>query len=244
VSGRPVRFYFSLRSPYSWLAWHDLRHRDADVARRIDWRPFWEPDEGSRRRLAEAGATFPYTPMSREKHLYMLQDVRRLVRARGLPVGWPVDTAPRWEVPHLAYLWARHRRRGAEFIAAAYRQRWELGNDICDPRVVAGIAAELELDPVALSSAADDESLWTEATGCLLDVCRDQVFGVPYFRYGYDRYWGLDRLPAFVAAVRGTTGEPVGHELAGHEVAGHAVPRTMASAGHRDSDWGHAGGCG
>ncbi|MEK8171043.1 hypothetical protein NKH77_20400 [Streptomyces sp. M19] len=41
--------------------------------------------------------------MSREKHFYILQDVRRLLRDRGLPVAWPVDRDPVWEVPHLAY---------------------------------------------------------------------------------------------------------------------------------------------
>ncbi|MFD3697137.1 hypothetical protein ACFWUZ_13460 [Streptomyces sp. NPDC058646] len=36
---RPPRFYFSLRSPYSWLAYRDLHERHPDVADVLEWRP-------------------------------------------------------------------------------------------------------------------------------------------------------------------------------------------------------------
>src|SRR4030095_2728769 len=47
---QPV-FYFSLRSPYSWLAYRDLLDRYPDVAERVRWEPFWEPDESWRQLL-------------------------------------------------------------------------------------------------------------------------------------------------------------------------------------------------
>src|ERR1700730_17100085 len=102
-SQRPPRFYFSFRSPFSWLAHRDLTTRHAAIAERLEWIPFWEPDETSERQLRDAGGSFCYTPMSRDKHLYILQDVRRLAAQRDLTVTWPVDRSPCWEVPHLAY---------------------------------------------------------------------------------------------------------------------------------------------
>ncbi|MEV6521572.1 DsbA family protein [Longispora sp. NPDC051575] len=219
---RQPRFYFSLRSPYSWLAWHDLVTRYPDVADACDWRPFWEPDQHSERLLTEAGGRFVYTAMSREKHLYILQDVRRLAAGRGLTVAWPADREPVWEVPHLAYLLAERAGRGREFVAAAYRARFGAGRDICDPAVVADLATGLGLDPGELSTAADKPELRATGTGKLRDLHSDGVFGVPYFVRGYDRYWGVDRLPDFVDLVRA--------ELA-------PVPA-------RTTDWGHAGGCG
>lgn len=225
------RFYFSLRSPYSWLAYHDLLGRYPDMAVMLDWRPFWEPDKHGERLLREAGGRFIYTPMSREKHLYILQDVRRLAAARELEVTWPIDRDPCWEVPHLAYLVARGHSLGAEFIDVAYRARWQQGRDICDRGLMGELADELGLDPREATGAADDPELRRQGTLALLDVYQDDVFGVPFFVHHRDKYWGVDRLPPFVAAVRAATEpEPV------------VAPEVTTSV--NSSDAGHAGGCG
>ncbi|MDT9701432.1 2-hydroxychromene-2-carboxylate isomerase [Streptomyces sp. P17] len=226
---RPPRFYFSLRSPYSWLAYRDLLDRHPDTASALEWVPFFEPDELSRKLLAEAGGAFPYTPMSPEKHRYILQDVRRLAAERGLSFSWPVDREPVWEVPHLGYLAAARHGKGAEYIALAQRARWELGLDICDRAVIGGFGAELGLDPEELSCASDDSSLRAAGVRVLLEIQRDGVFGVPFFVDHFDKYWGVDRLPAFVAAL--------------------AAKRAADAVGTPDAspvsvDDGHAGGCG
>ncbi|MEU9113905.1 DsbA family protein [Streptomyces sp. NPDC048483] len=196
------RWYFSFRSPYSWLAHHDLLTHYPDVAEQIDWLPFWEPDEGYRQQLDASDVRLPYVPMSREKHLYILQDVRRLARDRGLANAWPVDRSPRWEVSHLAYLVAEEHGLGREFIAAVYRARWEDGFDICDPEVIGGIGKELGMDPRLLAGACDDPGVRARGELALDAVHRDGVFGVPYFITGFDKFWGVDRLSAFVAALR------------------------------------------
>lgn len=232
---RPPRFYFSLRSPYSWLAYRDLLERYPETAGALEWVPFFEPDELSRKLLAEAGGAFPYTPMSPEKHRYILQDVRRLAGERGLEFRWPVDREPVWEVPHLGYLVAARHGKGAEYIALAQRARWELGLDVCDRAVIGGFGAELGLDAEELASAADDSEVRAEGVRVLLDIQRDGVFGVPFFVDHFDKYWGVDRLPAFAAALaaKSTT------ELVGASGTSGAPTPTPASV-----DDGHAGGCG
>jgi 2-hydroxychromene-2-carboxylate isomerase len=225
------RFYFSLRSPYSWLAYHDLLEGYPDVAAVVDWRPFWEPDEHSERLLSDAGGRFIYTPMSREKHLYILHDVRRLAATRKREMTWPIDRNPCWEIPHLAYLVARSHSLGVEFIDVAYRARWQQGRDICDRRVIGELAEELGLDPHEAIGAADDPELRRLGTLALLDIYRDDVFGVPFFVHRRDKYWGVDRLPSFVAAVR-----------AGTQSEHFSAPELITSV--NSSDAGHAGGCG
>jgi 2-hydroxychromene-2-carboxylate isomerase len=231
---RPPRFYFSLRSPYSWLAYRDLLEHHPRTAAALEWVPFFEPDELSAKMLAEAGGSFPYTPMSAEKHRYILQDVRRLAAARGLSFSWPVDRDPVWEVPHLGYLAAARHGRGPEYIALAARARWELGQDVCDRRTLAGFGAELGLDAEELACASDDPELRAEGVRVLLEIQRDGVFGVPFFVDHYDKYWGVDRLPAFVAALAAKNprqapdpGRPAAPDGAQVHV-----------------DDGHAGGCG
>ncbi|MFG3283174.1 2-hydroxychromene-2-carboxylate isomerase [Streptomyces sp. NPDC048111] len=232
---RTPTFYFSLRSPYSWLAHRDLTREHPDIADAVRWRPFFEPDELSTRLLTEAGGSFPYTAMSRAKHLYVLQDVGRIAKSRGIALRWPVDRDPVWEVPHLAHLVAERAGLGRAYVAAVYRARWEQGRDICDRAVIGGIGAELGLDPAELANACDDPELRAEGVRLLLDVDTDGVFGVPFFVHGFNRFWGLDRLPAFVAHLR-ERGLPAA-----------ALPRPVGAAvglGPGSVDDGHAGGCG
>lgn len=230
---RQPRFYFSLRSPYSWLAYCELMDRHQDVAERVEWRPFWEPDARSSELLAALGGEFPYAAMSRAKHLYILQDVARLAKRLDRSLVWPVDQDPVWEVPHLAYLVAQREGRGREYVAAAYRTRWEEGRNICDPAVIGGLGAELGLDPTELAGAAERPDLREQGSRLLLDVCRDGVFGVPFFVHGFSRFWGLDRLPDFAAHLREQL-PPAG---------GMPEPATAVGLGP-SSDEGHAGGCG
>lgn len=229
AANRP-RLYFNLRSPYSWLTLHDLTTRHPDLVDVLDWRPYWEPDAATAARLTEAGGRFVYTPMSREKHFYVLADIRRLARDRGLRVTWPVDRAPRWEVAHLAYLEAARSSRGVEFAVAVSRARWVDGRDIADPAVVAEIGAAIGLDPDRLVRAAGDAGLISAGTRALLDGYRDGVFGVPFFVSGREKFWGLDRLDAFVRSLRQPTS------------AGQAIAATTVATAV--SDDGHAGGCG
>ncbi|MFD9375447.1 2-hydroxychromene-2-carboxylate isomerase [Streptomyces sp. NPDC059999] len=198
MARRGPRWYFSFRSPYSWMAYRDLVDRHPDVAGRIDWLPFWEPDEPALDELERSNITLPYVPMSKEKHLYILQDVRRLARARGLDMVWPVDPAPHWEVSHLAYLAADRLGAGPEFIAETYRARWELGEDISDPDTMRRIGRTLGLDPEVLARAHEDPTIRASGLDALNSLHRDGVFGVPFFISGFDKFWGVDRLSDFV----------------------------------------------
>jgi len=232
---RPPRFYFSLRSPYSWLAHRDLTARHPRLADTLEWVPFFEPDEWSLKLLDEAGGSFPYSPMSPAKHRYILQDVRRLATERGLSVSWPVDREPVWEVPHLGYLVAARHGMGREYVTLAARARWELGQDICDRSVIGGFGAGLGIDGEELASASDDPEVRAEGVRVLLEIQRDGVFGVPFFVDHYDKYWGIDRLPAFVSALTDRSpglAEPP------------ARPEVPLTEPERSVDDGHAGGCG
>ncbi|GAA2244832.1 2-hydroxychromene-2-carboxylate isomerase [Streptomyces amakusaensis] len=234
---QPPRFYFSLRSPYSWIACRDLVADHPDLAAAVEWRPFWEPDESSAGALAEAGGGFPYVAMSREKHLYILQDVRRLTRARKLEMSWPLDRDPVWEVPHLAWFLAADAGLGREYVELACRARWQEGRDICDPAVVGELGAALGLPADRMAGAALDAGLRARGVSALLDVHRDGVFGVPFFVHRYDKFWGVDRLAEFAETVGGSAGT--------RPAAGRGSDRPdQAGETGGGGDRGHAGGCG
>ncbi|MCP2163192.1 2-hydroxychromene-2-carboxylate isomerase [Goodfellowiella coeruleoviolacea] len=229
---KQLRWYFSLRSPYSWFAYRELLAQHPDVLDAAEWLPVWEPDEWTTRLLADEGVhSLPYTDMSKAKALYILQDTRRLAAARGLSMTWPVDTAPVWEVAHLGYLAALDGNRGREFVAATYRARWEHGRDISDPAVIAEVAAQVGLDAERVAGAHRDPVYRARGVEQLKLVDRQGVFGVPMFLHGRNKFWGVDRLPDFIASVRGS-GLPEPEPVDGPVVLGVGA------------DAGHAGGCG
>lgn len=227
------RWYFSFRSPYSWLAYRDLIDRYPDVADSIEWIPFWEPDSESASMLREAGGNFAYVPMSPEKHRYILQDLRRLAAEREINFRWPVDRDPHWEVAHLGYIVANREGRGRAYVDEVYRSRWELGEDISESEVVAAAAWRAGLDGQLVASAQHDPDVRAEGRDVLLRIDRDGVFGVPFFVSGHDKYWGVERLPSFAAVLRGQVMQQA--PVKGDE------PMFGPLAG---ADCGHAGGCG
>ncbi|QCB92290.1 DsbA family protein [Cellulomonas shaoxiangyii] len=260
MTARPadaVTWWVSLRSPYSWLALHDGQRRHHDLLRTARWRVFFEPDAGLRAEAEAAGVTFPYTPMSRAKHLYILRDVARLAAARGLTPTWPLDRAPDWTVPSLAVLAAgaghcpggpggpdrsdADGRDGEECARALVlrltRARWQEGRDIADREVVRRCAQEVGLPP-AVADASTDPRWRAAGLDELRAVERDGVFGVPYVRVGREPFWGVDRLPAATdALLRARAADPA---RAAPDGAAASVP---AGAGAAAPD-GHAGGCG
>ncbi|WP_159943619.1 MULTISPECIES: 2-hydroxychromene-2-carboxylate isomerase [unclassified Nocardiopsis] len=198
---KPPRLYFAFRSPFSWMALRRLEELYPEAVDQVEYRPFWEPDEDLLGRLRAGGGEFLYTPMSKAKHLYILYDTKRLAASFGYTMSWPVDVDPWWEVPHLAWLHARREGRAREFYRAVTEARWERGENVCDPAVVRDLAASVGLDGATAAAAASDPDLREEGLRALHDLYQDDVFGVPYFRVGRHRFWGLDRLEAFTDAL-------------------------------------------
>lgn len=199
------RFYFSFRSPYSWLASRLLKDKYGLDHTRLEYIPSWEPDEITLQLLKERGGKVLYPSMSREKHLYILQDIKRMASHLGYSMTWPVDHQPWWELPNLAYLAARQQGRGREFFWSVYRARWEEGRDICSPEIIRALAKELDFDPDTIISAPENPALRQEGAEALLRCYRDGVFGVPFFILGYEKFWGVDRVDMFVAALNRST---------------------------------------
>ena len=102
----------------------------------------------------------------------------------------------------LAWLYARAAGRSWPFYDAIVEARWGRADDICDPRVIAEAARTADLDPEATLTAADDPAVRAEAVDCLYAAYRDDIFGIPYLKWGHQRFWGLDRVDTFLNAWR------------------------------------------
>ncbi|MER7751415.1 DsbA family protein [Kitasatospora sp. NPDC097643] len=236
---RRPRVYFSFRSPYSWMALDQLERRFPQAPELIDYYPFWEPDEGILKALHGRDAEVLYTPMSKAKHLYLLSDVKRSAQRFGYPLAWPIDHDQAWELPHLAWLKARRLGRERELYRALVEARWHRGEPICDPEVLARAADAAGLDGAELVAAEHDPEIRAEAVDALAAAYDDDVFGIPYFRIGRERLWGLDRIEDVLATLRTAFDEPA--DGAGEPAEG--IPAALLDrVGAYDRDT--AGGCG
>lgn len=230
--------HFAFRSPYSWLALRRLEELVPDAPDRVDLVPFWEPGGSLLAELTARGAGQHYQPMSKAKHLYLLTDTKRLARELGYEMRWPLDLEPDWDLSHLAWVLARREGLARPFYRAVVQARWERGEDISDPAVIRRAAGSVGLDPTAAVEAGADPQVRAEGLQALVDAYEDDIFGIPYFRIGFHRFWGLDRLDAFVRVLTGgAAAAPVPDALG----AGPPRAPAEAAAGYdRDT----AGGCG
>jgi 2-hydroxychromene-2-carboxylate isomerase len=233
MTQRP-RLYFSFRSPYSWMAVERLRRTLPELFRRADLIPYWDPDPETERMVTERGARLYYQQMSRAKHLYVLADTKRMASRLGLAMAWPVDVDPWWELPHLGWIAARRAGRAERCYDALVAARWNRGENICDRAVFQQVIAGAGLDAVTLAAAAADADIRAEGARCLVAAYEDDVFGVPYVRLGWQRFWGLDRMDLFLEQFM-AAGEAESAETPDAAAAGIPV-----GAYDRDT----AGGCG
>jgi 2-hydroxychromene-2-carboxylate isomerase len=195
-----IRFYFSFRSPYSWLATERLESELGDLGVEIARLPVYPTPE-----------LFPNDPAAMpDKVAYTVQDVRRLARERGLTVRFPSPADPDWSVSHAAFLGAERQGLGHRFMLEVFRKRFCEGLDLGEDDVIADAARRAGLDPDAILSAAHSEELRAEASaGWRLAMARDRIFGVPSFVYAGKLYWGQDRMHFLRSAVaRKSRGAP------------------------------------
>ena len=193
-----LTFYFSFRSPYSWFAYHRLARVFDGVPVRVERVPVFPPPD------------FPNDPAAMPGKLhYLVADVQRIASAYGLTVRWPEKTDTEWMRPHAAYLHAADAGRGDAFALALYAARFSRGEDVVRDEVIAGAATAAEVDPVATLRAGDDPAVHQRVLEGMGRALQDGIFGVPYFVYGEQRFWGNDRLEWLVRAVRENAGQPV-----------------------------------
>lgn len=189
-----IRFYFSFRSPYAWLAAERLDEELGALGVPIERIPIY-PIPGA----------FPNDPNAvREKIVHLVQDVRRLTRERGLSVRFPSAAEADWALPHGAYrvAEAEDEAAGGRFMLEVFRKRFGEGLDVGDEAVVADAATRAGLDPQTILDGARDAGLRADVAGAWERArVRDGVFGVPTFVYSGEIFWGQDRMHHVRAAV-------------------------------------------
>lgn len=185
-----VRFYFSFRSPYSWLAFYRISKLKDQLPVDINFIPCYPSKE-----FLEKHQNDP------TKMTYSSDDVKRFTEAYGLELKWPKPFDTDWIVPHAAFLYAEDEGKNTDFGLAAYAVRFSKGLDIGSEDVLRDIAAENELDVNDMLQSTRDVQYKKRVMKGMAHTRKDKMFGVPFFIYNDQRYWGNDRLEWLVRDI-------------------------------------------
>lgn len=183
-------FFFSFRSPYSYLAGPRAfalgDAYDVDVVFRgvIP--------------MAMRGQSVP-----REKGLHTLRDVKRESKRLGMPFGRIHD--PIGEGAIRCLLVAEHAvdvGREREFVLAASRAIWAEAVDVADDDGLRSVCEGAGLDWAACQAALVDRALRARVdqdTEALIELGH---WGVPVFVFEGELFWGQDRIEDLELALR------------------------------------------
>lgn len=187
---RPIELFFSVRSPYSYIA----LERTLRLARR------WRVPVALRPVLP---MMMRGLPVPRVKRVYILTDAKREADKLGLPFGRIAD--PLGAATERCYALVDHatdRGKRADLLLSFMRGAFADGIDGATDAGMKRIVERAGLDWAAARPHLDDPDwrAWAEDNRRALTAMG--LWGVPCFRYGAVTAWGQDRLWVIEQAVR------------------------------------------
>ncbi len=184
-----VEYFFSFRSPYSYLS--------APRAFALPQRYRIELVFRGVRPMAMRGQ-----PLPRAKQLYILRDAKREAGRLGLPFGKIYDPLGEgvWRCLCIAEHAAK-RGRVAEFVQAAARGIWAEGAVVTTDRDLQQIAENARLDWKDCADAIANPAYRERVEANTARLGELGQWGVPTFTFDGQAYWGQDRIPDLERAL-------------------------------------------
>ncbi|MCZ6626376.1 MAG: 2-hydroxychromene-2-carboxylate isomerase [Deltaproteobacteria bacterium] len=188
-----IKFYFSFRSPYSWLAFSRIEKELTGLPVGLDYIPIFPPSPaGSSDRLNPPG----------KKSRYIIRDVSRFAEAYGMPLKFPRRFDTDWSKPHRGFLFAQRKGKGKEYGLRVYGARFSEGRDVGDHNLLGEIALACGLDQQEFLQSMNSLRYSAQLGKCFAQAGVHRVFGVPTFIYQRQMFWGNDRIDWLVREVK------------------------------------------
>ena len=177
-----VKMYSDFKSPYAYLAFDPGMALGERFNVRVRWIPF-------QLRLKGKGERSLY---SEYKVKYSYMDARRWAKPRGLWIRGPLkiyDTTP----AAIGGLFAEQHGRLLDFGRLAFEKFFLREFEVDQPEAVARLIADLGLsdrDYLEFLHGYGREAY----RRCQDEAAMDHVFGVPFFLFAGEPFWGYDRI--------------------------------------------------
>ena len=183
-----IDFWFTMGSTYSYLSVMRLGEVERASGIRFNWRPF---------HLLLILQEMKHVPFADKpaKAAYMWRDIERRAAMYGIPASLPAPyPAKQSIVANLVATVGMRQGWGADFVRAAYRRWFQLGQETGSEPNVSESLRDIGQEPqsvLASANAADTKNVLMAET----DVARElRIFGSPTFAIGQELFWGDDRL--------------------------------------------------
>jgi 2-hydroxychromene-2-carboxylate isomerase len=183
TGGSEVKMYSDFKSPYAYLAFDPGMALPERFDVRVRWIPF-------QLRLKGKGERSQY---SEYKVKYSYMDARRWAKPRGLWIRGPLkiyDTTP----AAIGGLFAEEHGRFLEYGRLAFKQFFLREFEADQPDAVAKLLTSLGLSEPEFLAYLEGEGR-AAYERCQQEAAEDHVFGVPFFIFREEPFWGHDRLP-------------------------------------------------
>jgi 2-hydroxychromene-2-carboxylate isomerase len=179
---KEVKMYSDFKSPYAYLAFDPGMALSKRFNVSVRWIPF-------QLRLKGKGERSLY---SEHKIKYSYMDARRWAKPRGLWIRGPLkiyDTAP----AAIGGLFAQSQGRFLEYGREAFRRFFLREFEADQPDAVAQLVESLRLCPQQYIEyfAVEGREAYER---CQEEAAADHVFGVPFFVFEGEPFWGYDRM--------------------------------------------------
>jgi len=195
-----IEFYFDCSSPWTYLAFHNVRPLAARLGVTIDWKPIL------------VGGVFNSVNPSvyearkapvRAKARYHAKDLQDWARFAGLKIKMPPTIFPVNSVKVMrACLFLNRQGELVDFANAAFQAYWTDDRDISDDDVIRDICRVADVDADAVLSAAQAQAVKDELRANTDELINRGGFGSPTMFVGDDMFFGNDRLVLVEAAIK------------------------------------------
>lgn len=185
----PVEFWFDFSSGYAYFAAAFIDDLAARHSRSVLWRPYMLGV--AFKRTGARGLSS--TPMKGD---YARHDWARLSRSTGLAFN-PPENHPITALPaSRAYYWVEENApdKAHDFARAAFHAYFAEARDMTEPANVAGVGAEIGLNPKDLEKGISDERIKAKVKAMTDEAIEKNIFGSPFFLVDGEPFWGWDRM--------------------------------------------------
>jgi 2-hydroxychromene-2-carboxylate isomerase len=195
-----IECFFDCSSPWTYLAFENLKRLSRELDVRIVWRPIL------------VGGIFntvnPSVYASRAepvpaKARYMLKDLADWARHAGLMIVFPPKVFPVNSVKAMrGCILLAPQGKLVDFATATFEAYWRDDLDISQDDVLADICRRVGVDPVAFAAGINAPEVKDQLRANTEEVIARGGFGSPtIFVNGSDMYFGNDRMPLVRDAV-------------------------------------------
>lgn len=185
-----IDFYFSFRSPYSYIALERLLSLSKECHLNINIKPVLP--------MVMRGFEVP-----KVKKMYIVHDSKREANRYKIPFGLIADPIGEGIEKCMAlFYFAKEQGKEIQFVTSVSRGIWAEGIDISSDKALAKLVCRAKLNWSEAEYWLKRKDWLIQANNNREDLNQLGLWGVPSFQHKHLIFWGQDRLGAIIKSIQ------------------------------------------